>query len=151
MLTARDGLGDKVTGLEAGADDYLVKPFALEELLARVRALLKLNRRSSDCGQAGQLREFADVQLDPLTREVTRAGQPISLIPTEFDLLAIFLDAPGKVMTRAHLNQAVWGRDTGTNNLDVYIGYLRRKTETGGRSRLLHTVRGVGFVLRTTS
>lgn len=151
MLTARDGLGDKVTGLDAGADDYLVKPFALEELLARVRALLKLNRGPAEHGQTADVREFADLQLDVVTREVSRAGQPIALTPTEFDLLAVFLDAPGKVLTRAHLQHAVWGHDPGTNNLDVYIGYLRRKTEAGGQSRLLHTVRGVGFILRATS
>src|SRR6185369_7061980 len=108
MLTARDGLGDKVMGLDAGADDYLVKPFALEELLARVRALLKLNRGPADPGQAARPREFEDLRLDPLTREVTRAGYPITLTPTEFDLLAAFLDAPDKVLTRAHLQRAVW-------------------------------------------
>jgi len=148
MLTARDGLGDKVMGLDAGADDYLIKPFALEELLARVRALLKLNRANAERGQAVPPRRFEDLQLDPLTREVTRAGRPLTLTPTEFDLLAAFLDAPEKVLTRAHLLHAVWGRDPGTNNLDVYVGYLRRKTEAGGQSRLLHTVRSVGFVLR---
>jgi two-component system, OmpR family, response regulator MprA len=151
MLTARDGLGDKVMGLDAGADDYLVKPFALEELLARVRALLKLNRVHREPEQTREVREFDDLQLELLTREVTRAGQPIALTPTEFDLLAVFLDAPGKVLTRSRLQQAVWGHDPGTNNLDVYIGYLRRKTEAGGRSRLLHTVRGIGFILRTAS
>jgi two-component system response regulator MprA len=150
MLTARDGLSDKVMGLDAGADDYFVKPFALEELLARVRALLKLNRGPSTERQATPPREFADLRLDPLSREVTRAGLPITLTPTEFDLLAVFLDAPGTVLSRARLQQAVWGHDPGTNNLDVYIGYLRRKTEAGGRPRLLHTVRGVGFALRAT-
>ncbi|ADJ47419.1 two-component system response regulator [Amycolatopsis mediterranei S699] len=150
MLTARDGLGDKVMGLDAGADDYLVKPFALEELLARVRALLKLNRRPPDDRPGMAPREFEDLRLDPSSREVTRAGRPITLTPTEFDLLAVFLDAPGQVLSRARLQQAVWGHDPGTNNLDVYIGYLRRKTEAGGRPRLLHTVRGVGFTLRVT-
>jgi two-component system, OmpR family, response regulator MprA len=151
MLTARDGLSDKVMGLDAGADDYLVKPFALEELLARVRALLKLNRGHAEEEQSAHPRRFEDLQLDPVTREVTRAGHPITLTPTEFDLLAAFLDAPGKVLTRPHLQQTVWGRDPGTNNLDVYIGYLRRKTEAGGLGRLLHTVRGVGFVLRAST
>jgi two-component system response regulator MprA len=145
MLTARDALGDRVTGLDAGADDYLVKPFALEELLARVRALLKQNRGSSVVPAA--LR-FADLRLDPRTREVSRAGFPIDLTPTEFELLSAFLAAPGKVLTRNHLRHAVWGHDPGTNNLDVYIGYLRRKTEVDGQPRLLHTVRGIGFVLR---
>jgi two-component system, OmpR family, response regulator MprA len=148
MLTARDGLGDRVTGLDAGADDYVVKPFALEELLARVRALLKQNRGRPD---TSPVQRFADLALDPATREVTRAGRRIVLTPTEFDLLAVFLDAPGKVLTRRYLYQAVWGRDPGTNSLDVYIGYLRRKTEDEGRPRLLHTVRGVGFVLRVSS
>jgi two-component system response regulator MprA len=147
MLTARDALGDRVTGLDAGADDYLVKPFALEELLARIRALLKQNRGHQD---APRIRRYADVELDPRTRDVTRAGRPIVLTPTEFDLLVAFLDAPGKVLTKHQLWQAVWGQHAApTNNLEVYVGYLRRKTEAGGASRLLHTVRGVGFVLRT--
>ena len=146
MLTARDALGDRVTGLDSGADDYLVKPFALEELLARVRALLKQNRGPRPLPG---VRRFADLELDPHTREVTRGGQRVELTPTEFDLLTAFLDAPGKVLTKHQLRQAVWGREPSrTNNLDVYIGYLRRKTEAGGASRLLHTVRGVGFVLR---
>ncbi|PPK71064.1 response regulator transcription factor [Actinokineospora auranticolor] len=146
MLTARDSLGDRVTGLDAGADDYLVKPFALEELLARVRALLKQNRGPARPPRA---HECDDLRLDLDTREVSRSGRPIDLTPTEFDLLAVLLEASGRVLTRAHLQRAVWGRDPGTNNLDVYIGYLRRKTEVGGQSRLLHTVRGVGFILRT--
>ncbi|GAA1018973.1 MULTISPECIES: response regulator transcription factor [Amycolatopsis] len=145
MLTARDALGDRVTGLDSGADDYLVKPFALEELLARVRALLKQNRAAP--GSA--VHRFADLELDPETREVTRAGRRLELTPTEFDLLAVFLQAPEKVLTKNRLRQAVWGREPSrTNNLDVYVGYLRRKTEAGGADRLLHTVRGVGFVLR---
>ncbi|WP_158891396.1 response regulator transcription factor [Amycolatopsis anabasis] len=147
MLTARDGLGDRVTGLDAGADDYLVKPFALEELLARLRALLKQNRA---CRPPEVLR-FADLELHTSTREVTRAGRPIALTPTEFDLLRQFLAAPGKVLTRAHLQARVWGHHYGTNNLNVYIGYLRRKTEAGGAPRLLHTVHGVGFTLRLES
>lgn len=146
MLTARDALGDRVTGLDAGADDYLVKPFALEELLARVRALLKQNRGQRPMPE---IRRFADLELNPHTREVTRASRQLVLTPTEFDLLAAFLEAPGRVLMKRQLRQAVWGQEPSrTNNLDVYVGYLRRKTEAGGASRLLHTVRGVGFVLR---
>ncbi|MFC4858128.1 response regulator transcription factor [Actinophytocola glycyrrhizae] len=148
ILTARDGLGDRVTGLDAGADDYMIKPFALEELLARVRALLRQNRGDIS---ARHVRRFADLRLDLRTREVVRAGRPIDLTPTEFALLAALLERPGKVLTRNHLTHAVWGHDYGTNNLDVYISYLRRKTETDGQSRLVHTVRGVGFVLRLPS
>ncbi len=144
MLTARDALGDRITGLDAGADDYLPKPFALEELLARLRALLRQNRGHR---QPSVLR-FADLELVPGTREVHRGGHPVSLTPTEFDLLRCFLETPGRVLGRAHLHQRVWGYDYGTNNLDVYIGYLRRKTEVDGAQRLLHTVRGVGFILR---
>jgi two-component system response regulator MprA len=144
MLTARDGLGDRVTGLDAGADDYLVKPFALAELLARLRALLRQNRGSA----RPEALRFADLELDTVTREVTRAGRPIVLTPTEFDLLRRFVAAPGRVLTRAHLRWQIWGHDPGTNNLDVYVGYLRRKTEAEGACRLLHTIRGVGFVLR---
>ncbi|MEU3647773.1 response regulator transcription factor [Lentzea sp. NPDC034063] len=144
MLTARDALGDRVTGLDAGADDYLVKPFALEELLARVRALLKQNRRRT----APRTLQFADLGMDPDAREVVRGGTWLDLTPTEFDLLAVFLGNPERLLTKQHLKHAVWGKDNGTNNLDVYIGYLRRKTEAGGRARLLHTVRGMGFILR---
>jgi two-component system response regulator MprA len=147
MLTARDALGDRVTGLDAGADDYLVKPFALEELLARVRALLKQNRGLPE----PRVMRFADLVLDPGTREVSRAGFPIDLTPTEFELLTAFLAAPGKVLTRNHLRHAVWGHDPDTKGLDVYIGYLRRKTEVDGQPRLLHTVRGIGFILRIPS
>ncbi|MGW6446566.1 response regulator transcription factor [Lentzea sp. NPDC055074] len=144
MLTARDALGDRVTGLDAGADDYLVKPFALEELLARVRALLKQNRHRP----APRLLQFADLTMDPRAREVVRGGERLDLTPTEFDLLAVFLGDPDRLLTKQHLKHAVWGKDQGTNLLDVYIGYLRRKTESGGRPRLLHTVRGMGFILR---
>ncbi|WP_093592543.1 response regulator transcription factor [Lentzea waywayandensis] len=144
MLTARDALGDRVTGLDAGADDYLVKPFALEELLARVRALLKQNRRRA----APRTLQFADLGMDSDAREVVRGGEWLDLTPTEFDLLAVFLGNPERLLTKQHLKHAVWGKDNGTNNLDVYIGYLRRKTEAGGRARLLHTVRGMGFILR---
>lgn len=146
MLTARDSVGDRVTGLDAGADDYLVKPFALEELLARVRALL---RRSDPAGPDGVLR-FADLELDPATREVRRGGRPIELARTEFHLLELLMRNPRQVLTRSLIFERVWGYDFGptSNSLDVYIGYLRRKTEAGGEPRLIHTVRGVGYALR---
>jgi two-component system, OmpR family, response regulator MprA len=145
MLTARDAVGDRVAGLDAGADDYVVKPFALEELLARVRALL---RRASPTGD-GVLR-FADVELDTGTREVRRGGNKIELTRTEFNLLELFLLNPRQVLTRSIIFERVWGYDFGfaSNSLDVYIGYLRRKTEAGGKPRLIHTVRGVGYALR---
>ena len=145
MLTARTQVEDRVEGLDAGADDYLTKPFALEELLARVRALL---RRSGN-GTGERLR-FADLELDPGTREVRRGGDPIELTRTEFSLLALFMLNPRQVLTRSITFERVWGYDFGfaSNSLDVYIGYLRRKTEAGGRPRLIHTVRGVGYTLR---
>jgi two-component system response regulator MprA len=145
MLTARDAVGDRVEGLDAGADDYLVKPFALEELLARVRALL---RRASPTGD-GVLR-FADLELDTGTREVRRGGDKIELTRTEFNLLELFIVNPRQVLTRSIIFERVWGYDFGfaSNSLDVYIGYLRRKTEAGGKPRLIHTVRGVGYALR---
>jgi two-component system response regulator MprA len=145
MLTARDAVGDRVSGLDAGADDYVVKPFALEELLARVRALL---RRASPTGD-GVLR-FGDVELDTGTREVRRGGEKIELTRTEFNLLELFLLNPRQVLTRSIIFERVWGYDFGfaSNSLDVYIGYLRRKTEAGGKPRLIHTVRGVGYALR---
>ncbi|MBD0329214.1 MAG: response regulator transcription factor [Thermoleophilia bacterium] len=145
MLTARDAVDDRVAGLDAGADDYLVKPFALEELLARLRALL---RRTSDGGD-GKLR-FADLELDPGTRLVTRGGRPIELTRTEFNLLELFLRNPRQVLTRSVIFDRVWGYDFGfaSNSLDVYVGYLRRKTEAGGEPRLIQTVRGVGYALR---
>jgi two-component system response regulator MprA len=145
MLTARSGVADRVAGLDAGADDYVVKPFALEELLARLRALL---RRSTTDG-TGQLR-FADLELDPGTREVHRGGERIELTRTEFALLELFLRNPRQVLTRSIIFERVWGYDFGygSNSLDVYIGYLRRKTEAGGRPRLIQTVRGVGYALR---
>ena len=145
MLTARDEVADRVAGLDAGADDYLVKPFALEELLARLRALL---RRSGD--EDGDVLRFADVSLDPATREVRRDGQQIELTRTEFALLELFLRNPRQVLTRSIIFERVWGYDFGfgSNSLDVYIGYLRRKTETGGRPRLIQTIRGVGYALR---
>jgi two-component system, OmpR family, response regulator MprA len=145
MLTARDAVGDRVAGLDAGADDYVVKPFALEELLARVRALL---RRASPAVD-GVLR-FADLELDTGTREVRRDGDRIELTRTEFNLLELFMVNPRQVLTRSIIFERVWGYDFGfaSNSLDVYIGYLRRKTEAGGKPRLIHTVRGVGYALR---
>ncbi|MFY9578945.1 MAG: response regulator transcription factor [Gaiellaceae bacterium] len=147
MLTARDAIENRVEGLDAGADDYVTKPFALEELLARVRALI---RRSTE-GTDEKLR-FADLELDPGTREVRRAGEPIELTRTEFSLLELFMRNPRQVLTRSIIFERVWGYDFGfaSNSLDVYIGYLRRKTEVGDRPRLIHTVRGVGYALRTT-
>src|SRR5829696_7930669 len=145
MLTARTQVEDRVEGLDAGADDYLTKPFALEELLARVRALL---RRTGDGG--GETLRFADLELDAGTREVRRDGERIDLTRTEFSLLELFLLNPRQVLTRSLIFERVWGYDFGfaSNSLDVYIGYLRRKTEAGGRPRLIHTVRGVGYALR---
>ena len=145
MLTARDSVDDRVAGLDAGADDYLTKPFALEELLARLRALL---RRSGN-GTGEKLR-FADLELDPGTREVRRGGDSIELTRTEFSLLELFLLNPRQVLTRSVIFERVWGYDFGfaSNSLDVYIGYLRRKTEAGGKPRLIQTIRGVGYALR---
>jgi two-component system response regulator MprA len=145
MLTARTQVEDRVEGLDAGADDYLTKPFALEELLARVRALL---RRTGD--GTGETLRFADLELDPGTREVRRGGERIELTRTEFSLLELFLLNPRQVLTRSLIFERVWGYDFGfaSNSLDVYIGYLRRKTEAGGKPRLIHTVRGVGYALR---
>jgi two-component system response regulator MprA len=146
MLTARDAVSDRVAGLDAGADDYLIKPFALEELLARVRALL---RRAGPGGDDRPLR-FADLALDPLAHEVRRGDRPVELTRTEFLLLDLFLRHPRQVLTRSVIFENVWGYDFGprSNSLEVYMGYLRRKTEAGGEPRLLHTVRGVGYVLR---
>ncbi|HZB36182.1 MAG TPA: response regulator transcription factor [Gaiellaceae bacterium] len=145
MLTARDAVGDRVEGLDAGADDYVVKPFALEELLARLRALLRRTSPAVD----GVLR-FADLELDTGTREVRRGGDRIELTRTEFNLLELFMVNPRQVLTRSIIFERVWGYDFGfaSNSLDVYIGYLRRKTEDGGKPRLIHTVRGVGYALR---
>jgi two-component system response regulator MprA len=147
MLTARAEVDSRVAGLDAGADDYLPKPFALAELLARLRALLR--RAGSDDGGADVLR-FSDLQLDLGTREVRRGDAAIDLTRTEFALLELFLRNPRQVLTRSIIFERVWGYDFGptSNSLDVYIGYLRRKTEDGGGSRLIHTVRGVGYALR---
>ena len=144
MLTARDAIDDRVDGLDAGADDYLVKPFALRELLARLRALLR--RLEPD----GPTLSFADLRLDRSAHEVHRGNRLIELSRTEFTLLELFLEHPRQVLTRATLFERVWGYDFGatSNALGVYIGYLRRKTEAGGERRLLHTVRGIGYVLR---
>jgi two-component system response regulator MprA len=148
MLTARTEVEDRVAGLDAGADDYVTKPFALEELLARVRALL---RRTTD-GDDGEVLRFGDLELDPGTREVRRGERTIELTRTEFSLLELFLRNPRQVLTRSVIFERVWGYDFGfgSNSLDVYIGYLRRKTEAGGEPRLIHTVRGVGYALRET-
>lgn len=141
MLTARDGVPDRVSGLDAGADDYLVKPFALDELTARVRALL---RRAS--GEAGELLRFADLKLDPRTREVDRAGRSIDLTAKEFELLEFFLHEPKIVHDRYRILEEVWGgEDVASNVLEVYVGYLRRKL---GDPQLIHTVRGIGYSLK---
>lgn len=145
MLTARDATADRVRGLDAGADDYLVKPFAYEELLARVRALLRRRLPSTE-----QRRSFADLVLDPLGRQAYRGSRELGLTALEFDLLAYFLAHPRQVLTRAQLLEAVWRMPpaTASNVVDVYVGYLRAKLEADGEPRLLHTVRGVGYVLR---
>ncbi|MGH3010753.1 MAG: response regulator transcription factor [Gaiellaceae bacterium] len=145
MLTARVEVENRVEGLDAGADDYLTKPFALEELLARLRALL---RRTAD--GSGETLRFEGLELDPKTREVRRGGESIELTRTEFALLELFLLNPRQVLTRSLIFERVWGYDFGasSNSLDVYIGYLRRKTEAGGKPRLIQTVRGVGYALR---
>lgn len=148
MLTAKHEISDRVAGLDAGADDYLVKPFALEELLARLRALL---RRTAPEDLGGIL-TFADLTLDPEARRVERPGRTIELTKTEFDLLELLMLNAGIVLTREVIYDRIWGYDFGTssNSLDVYIGYLRRKTEAEGEPRLIHTVRGVGYVLRAS-
>ncbi|WP_067474111.1 response regulator transcription factor [Nocardia amamiensis] len=150
VLTARDSVSERVAGLDAGADDYLPKPFALEELLARLRALLR--RTAADPGEASEAMKFADLSLDPVTREVSRSVRPISLTRTEFSLLEMLMANPRRVLTRSRILEEVWGYDfpTSGNALEVYIGYLRRKTEAEGEPRLIHTVRGVGYVLRET-
>ena len=155
MLTARDGVSDRVAGLDAGADDYLPKPFALEELLARVGSLLRRTRSEArKAAEKDQTRlQFEDLVMDTSTRDVTRGGRAISLTRTEFALLHLLLQNPRHVLARQTILEEVWGYDfpTSGNALEVYIGYLRRKTEAGGESRLIHTVRGVGYVLRETA
>jgi two-component system response regulator MprA len=152
MLTARDTVGDRVAGLDAGADDYLVKPFALQELLARIRALLRRSALTVPAvpDDPGEWLVFADVRLNPRTREVWRGARSLRLTRTEFTILEAFLRHPRQVLSRAALFEQVWGYDfgEGSNSLHVYLGYLRRKLESEGEGRLLHTVRGVGFVLR---
>lgn len=145
MLTARDRVADRVHGLEAGADDYLVKPFAPEELVARVKAML---RRSQ--GERHEVLRYADVELDTGTRVAHRRAREIELSPTEYELLALFLRRPRQVLTREIILDRVWGMDfEGSSNvMEVYVGYLRSKLEAGGEPRLIHTVRGVGYVLK---
>ena len=146
MLTAKDSVPDRVTGLDAGADDYLVKPFAFDELLARLRALL---RRSKPAGEAEVLK-FADLSLDPAAREARRGDRRLELTAKEFDLLEMFARHPRQVLTRETIYDRIWGYDFGgeSNIIEVYIRYLRQKTEAGGEPRLIHTVRGVGYALR---
>lgn len=157
MLTARDAVGDRVTGLDVGADDYLAKPFELDELFARVRALLRrssLARPAAGSAEAdpGEVLRFEDLTMNTSTREVTRAGRPVELTRTEYMLLEMFLSHPRQVLTREQILKAVWGFDfePTSNSLDVYVMYLRRKTEAGGMPRLVHTVRGVGYALRAS-
>lgn len=148
MLTAREDVDSRVAGLDAGADDYLPKPFALDELLARLRALLR--RATPDDGDTDQPLQLADLTLDPVTRDVQRSGRTIRLTRTEFSLLELLLRNPRRVLSRERILDEVWGYDfpTTANSLEVYIGYLRRKTEADGEPRLVHTVRGVGYVAR---
>ena len=150
VLTARDAVDDRVDGLDAGADDYMVKPFALDELLARLRALTRRSRPEPEPAETPEQLSFADLTLAPGTREVARGSRRISLTRTEFALLTVFLQNPEKVLARSWLLHEVWGFDfpPTANSLEVYIGYLRRKTEHDGEPRLIHTVRGVGYVLR---
>jgi len=160
MLTARDAVGDRVTGLDVGADDYLAKPFELDELLARVRALLRRNALAAEAAarvsgeeDESEVLAFADLRMNTATREVTREGRPIELTRTEFMLLEMFLSHPRQVLTREQILKAVWGFDfePSSNSLDVYVMYLRRKTEQGGMPRLIQTVRGVGYALRAAA
>lgn len=146
LLTARAEVSDRVAGLDAGADDYLLKPFSVDELLARVRALLRRNSRLETSGAL----ELADLRLDPVSRTVTRGAREVELTKTEFDLLQLLLEQSGVVLSRDYLYEHIWGFDFETNSksLDVYVGYLRRKIETNGETKLLHTVRGVGYVLK---
>jgi two-component system response regulator MprA len=151
MLTARDAMADKVRGLDAGADDYLTKPFALEELLARLRALLRrVQVPAGGDGLDEEVLTFSDLSLNLATREVRRGSRAIELTRTEFTLLEMFLRRPRRVLDRSFILEDVWGYDfpTTANSLEVYVGYLRRKTEAAGEPRIIHTVRGVGYVLR---
>ena len=152
VLTARDAVGDRVEGLDAGADDYLTKPFALEELLARLRALLR-RATAPEPGDVDELLSFADLTMDLASREVRRSERSIELTRTEFTLLELFLRRPRRVLERSFILEEVWGFDfpTTANSLEVYVGYLRRKTEAEAEPRLIHTVRGVGYVLREAS
>ena len=147
MLTARHEVSDRVAGLDAGADDYLVKPFALDELLARLRALL---RRTSMSGDTDEVLRVGDLSLDPARRQVRRGDRELELTKTEFDLLELLLFNAGIVLTREQIYERIWGFDfeTSSKSLDVYISYLRRKTEEAGETRLIHTVRGVGYTAR---
>mgnify|MGYP002713862170 FL=1 len=155
VLTARDGVSDRVAGLDAGADDYLPKPFALEELLARVRSLVRRATANSIAAKAPveSKLSFEDLELDADTREVSRGGRAISLTRTEFSLLQLLMENPRKVLSRSKILEEVWGYDfpTSGNALEVYIGYLRKKTEGESDARLIHTVRGVGYVLRESN
>ncbi|BFL74013.1 response regulator transcription factor [Corynebacterium marquesiae] len=155
VLTARDGVSDRVAGLDAGADDYLPKPFALEELLARVRSLVRRAAADSIAAEAPveSKLSFEDLELDADTREVSRGGRAISLTRTEFALLQLLMENPRKVLSRSKILEEVWGYDfpTSGNALEVYIGYLRKKTEGESDARLIHTVRGVGYVLRESN
>ncbi len=150
MLTARHTVPDRVAGFDAGADDYLVKPFALEELIARVRARLRAPTAAADTAAAGGLLRLGDLEVDPVGRQVHRAGRVIQLSRTEFDLLELLVRKTGAVMNRSEIYEHVWGGalDVASKTLDVYVGYLRRKTERHGLQRLIHTVRGVGYVAR---
>lgn len=152
VLTARDAVNDRVDGLDAGADDYLTKPFALDELLARVRALHRRAARRAELEADEAPLTFSDLTLDPVTRDVTRGDRALSLTRTEFALLELFMRRPKRVLERSFILEEVWGFDfpTTANSLEVYVGYVRRKLEAEGEERLLHTVRGVGYVLRET-
>jgi two-component system response regulator MprA len=147
MLTARDEVADRVKGLDAGADDYLVKPFAVDELLARIRALLR--RRSGEARPA--LLRFSDLQLDTVTREACRGARRIELSTREYELLLLFMQHPRQVLSRQTIFERVWNYDFGgqSNLIEVYVGYLRQKLEQRGESRLIHTIRGAGYVLST--